>query len=210
MVLSRSQIAAYEEIITEPFTKESFTKSISGSIGKIISEEMKKITGTYETKIATLENEIKVLKEFNEKLKVDCEEKYNKPEQYSRRYNLRVYGIKEQKNEKVEEVIQNLLIEKFNIENPSQYIDVCHRISERKANSDRPIIVKFISQKTKTFVYRSKSKLKGSSIIIREDLTYLNLKKFKMLSEEYGKRNVWTVNGVIFYKTEGTVKKVSI
>lgn len=53
----------------------------------------------------------------------------------------------------------------------------------------------------KISIYQLKKKLKGTKIIIKEDLTRENVKTYKEASEKYGYRNTWTKNGVIWVKT---------
>ncbi|KAI4457876.1 l1 transposable element-related [Holotrichia oblita] len=208
MVLSRSQIAEYEDLIIQAFKKESFIASISSSISEVINTQMSKIVQVYETKISSLENEIKDLKSSNEKLKVECNEKTDRLEQYSRQNSVRIFGVKEVPTENIEEVVKEIIMRKLNINLADSYIEKCHRVGLKKTNSDRPVIVKFSSYKHKSEVFRHKSKLKGTNIIMREDLTYYRLMEFRRLTEKYGRRNVWTMDGVIYYNTEGTVKKL--
>ncbi|KAK9729452.1 hypothetical protein QE152_g15939 [Popillia japonica] len=52
-------------------------------------------------------------------------------------------------------------------------IDCCHRLPGKQPNH-RPILVKFVTRDIKKRVYANKKKLKGSKIVIREDLTAYN------------------------------------
>nr|CAH7719785.1 unnamed protein product [Callosobruchus chinensis]CAH7738925.1 unnamed protein product [Callosobruchus chinensis] len=49
--------------------------------------------------------------------------------------------------------------------------------------------------------------LKGSQIVMKEDLTVERMKIVKEASEKYGFKNVWTFNGNIFVKTDNKVEK---
>nr|CAI5862648.1 unnamed protein product [Callosobruchus analis]CAI5865949.1 unnamed protein product [Callosobruchus analis] len=59
-------------------------------------------------------------------------------------------------------------------------------------------------------VYNKKKMLKGTRMVIKEDLTARRLKIVKTASDKYGFKNVWTVNGKIFGKTEKGVEKLGL
>nr|CAH7730542.1 unnamed protein product [Callosobruchus chinensis] len=50
--------------------------------------------------------------------------------------------------------------------------------------------------------YNRKRFLKGSNIVIKEDLTVLRLNIMNAASEKYGYRNVWSTNGAISRRQE--------
>nr|CAH7740405.1 unnamed protein product [Callosobruchus chinensis] len=58
--------------------------------------------------------------------------------------------------------------------------------------------------------YNRKRFLKGSNIVIKEDLTILRLKIIHAAYEKYGYRNIWSTNGAIFAKTGNGVEKLSL
>nr|CAI5857871.1 unnamed protein product [Callosobruchus analis]CAI5862065.1 unnamed protein product [Callosobruchus analis]CAI5863354.1 unnamed protein product [Callosobruchus analis] len=62
--------------------------------------------------------------------------------------------------------------------------------------------------KIKTATYSKKRMLKGSGIVMKEDITTERLKVVKEASEKCGLKNVWTVNGVVFAKTDKGMEKV--
>lgn len=68
----------------------------------------------------------------------------------------------------------------------------------------------FKDNQTKNKIFRVKKMLKGSNIVMKEDLTNERLKLVKEASDKYGYKNVWTFNGIIFAKTENGVEKISL
>ncbi|GFO41188.1 Sh3 domain protein [Plakobranchus ocellatus] len=94
---------------------------------------------------------------------------------FSRRANVRVFGLKDKKDETsaatvnaVTEIIRTKL--NWREFNPSQ-IDVAHRIGPYRNNADRAVIVRFYSHTTATEVKRRRRNLKGRNIVLTEDLT---------------------------------------
>jgi len=115
-----------------------------------------------------LKEEVEILKRRNIKL-----------EAYTRRENLKIFGIKEsagETNEKTEELIRSMLIEKMKI--PSDCVDKIrfervHRMTTQqdKVNSTKPrgIMVKFSFYQGKEYVWSFVRNLKDSGIGIVND-----------------------------------------
>lgn len=128
-------------------------------------------------------------------------------EQYTRRNNLRFYGIPEKESENTDDTIRKIVGEKLGVKIDSEDICRSHRLGPKKKNSTtrddqlrpRPIIVKFVRYNTRRLIFANKRKLKGTKITIREDLT--NKKRLALQSaiKKYGNRNVWTMDGRIYF-----------
>ncbi len=102
-----------------------------------------------------------------------------KLENYSRRSNLKFFGIQEKPNKRdtnCEELIREVVQEKLGLD-PDFTVERCHRFGPRLAanhqNQDnfpaRPIIVKFSFFKDRQQVWNAKKSLCGSQIFIKED-----------------------------------------
>ena len=65
----------------------------------------------------------------------------------------------------------------------------------------RPVLIKFLSHKSKEKVMKAKRQFKGSNYWITEHLTSVNLDKYievpKRIKEKQENRNVWTTDGKI-------------
>lgn len=175
--------------------KNNLVISVANMVNKEICKKVDEINvkmQSLETRLKTLEEENSVLRTENNVLKSDNE----KMEQYSRRNNIRIFGIEEKNGETVEDVIMDLFITKMGVEINKENIDRCHRVGATKPNKHRPIIVKFISYKHRQAVLKNKSKLKGTKCFIREDLTVY---RQNLLSQAFANfDNAWAYNGKIF------------
>ena len=80
-------------------------------------------------------------------------------------------------------------------------MDTCHVLPCRN-NRPSPIIVKFVRRSIRGLVYSNKKKLKDDNnlekISTTESLTRRRLRLVKKAEDEFGLRNVWTNNGVVY------------
>ena len=78
----------------------------------------------------------------------------------------------------------------------------CFRIGKFIQGKPRPILLKFARLDIKRNIYKIKKILKGSGIVIREDLTTKRVKAIKLLMEKMNGTDgmVWTIDGNIFCK----------
>lgn len=154
------------------------------------------------------------LSEIFEKKLIEQEEKYNKKirqleekidsmEQYSRRKNIRIYGMVEDSKKNVTQEVDETL-KKLNLEQ-TQVVE-CYRIGKIKNDKPRSIFVKFSSYEDKLQVMLNRKKLKGTRIHIKEDLTKIRIDIMKAASTKYGFKNVWSTNGKIFAIENGNRK----
>lgn len=127
-------------------------------------------------------------------------------EQYSRRNCLLVHGLPETSRENTDDLVISMFKNEMDIEIFSDDIDRSHRIGKKKddPNKVRPVIVKFTRYNDRNKVYRNKKRLKGKKMSITESLTELRLRKLKEAKDEFGFRNVWSTDGRILYKEEGS------
>lgn len=129
------------------------------------------------------------------------EMKNNDLEQYTRRNSVRIYGLEDPKNkeepdETAVKVIQTLN-DKLHIRVDVRDIDIAHRMGAFRADGNRPVICKFVSRMLKTRIIRERRKLKGTKIVIRDDLTLKNQKLLEETSAVSNVKSVWSDNGKI-------------
>ena len=105
-------------------------------------------------------------------------------EQYSRRNNIRIMGVKVTPDEDTDKIVYDIA-QRMRVKISPCDIDRSHRVHRRKpptyATATRnnaptkqdvpPIIVKFILYKSKQMMMKNRRKLKGSRTVIVEDLT---------------------------------------
>ena len=122
-------------------------------------------------------------------------------EQYSRKSSVRIRGVSEENNEDLESVTLNILQKEIGVVVTQNEIDIVHRVGRRQENRPRPILIKFLSHKTKEKVMRAKKK--ATTVKINEDLAP-GIKR--ILDEVSSNRrflnidSVWTIDGRIKFR----------
>nr|CAH7722632.1 unnamed protein product [Callosobruchus chinensis] len=152
----------------------------------------------YDDKIAQLETEIANLKLTNERNVGDTpvegmhqktmEQKLDNVQQHIKNNNLRLMQVPEAEGENLLDKVYDVFTNKMKVDINKSEITAVYRMA----------------------AYNKKKFLKGTKIVIKEDLTLHRLKAVKVASEKFGFKNVWTVNGNIFVKTEKGVEKFSV
>lgn len=196
MPLTREQVTEMAEqvkgVINTLFNSEEFLENFATKVSKIVCIKIEQIENRLNNELLAMTNKNKML-----------EGKIDNLEQYSRKTSLRVFGIQEQPNENPEQLILGLINSKLKLNFDSCKIEACHRIG-KKTDKPRAIIVKFESYKFKQLVFANKKYLKGTSYVIREDLTATRNALLKESGNICGRQNTWTKDGVIhaIYKTK--------
>ena len=174
--------------------------------------ELKNNQSDMQIKIDELTDENATLTTYNLELKELVNQKdaslkkhdnsLNELEQYTRRNSVRIYGVSDQdKNETSNKTITaviKLINNKLDLNISPEVIDTAHRLGQFREDGNRPIIVKFVSRETKHLIIGSRRKLKGSAIVIREDLTKKNAKLLETVSRSEGVKSAWSSEGKIF------------
>ncbi len=95
-------------------------------------------------------------------------------EQYSRRNCLLLHGVPESSKDTTEAAIA-VFNSRLDININNEHIDRSHRLGQPRSDTDsdrpRPIIVKFASYETRRRVFTAKRKLKGTKLVVMENLT---------------------------------------
>ena len=173
----------------------------------------------FEARLGNLEKDFKELKEeYNDGLnhveqclkeKITATWEYAlQNEQYSRKDNVRIFGLRGEVNEKnLEEKVIEMVKENLEVELKPEDIEIVHRIGKMERNSNearnprpRAVIVKFSSYKAKATVLMKRRALKGTWITIAEDMAPEIAKRLKKLKEKTSVESAWFVNGKIRYK----------
>ena len=131
----------------------------------------------------------------------------NDLEQYSRLESIRIYGIEgDRKTESSEECIGKVirtLNDKLEMKLSSRDINIAHRLGRINTETDakpRGIIVKFMSRRSKIECIQKRRVLKGSKIVIKEDLTPQNQLLLKTTASHPLVISAWSRDGKIFAK----------
>ena len=138
--------------------------------------------------------------------------KLNDQEQYSRRNNVRVFGVKDTNPKENAEQSEQKVLSLFNsiLERPLQPgdIEIAHRTGRFTDKADRSIIVKCISRKAKIALIRNRKKLKGKKQSIAEDLTTQNVRLLQKAKELTCVVQTWSTEGRLFAKSATDKVKV--
>ena len=122
-------------------------------------------------------------------------------EQYSRKSSVRIRGVPEQNGEDIEALTVDTMMKEIGINIQQNEIDIVHRVGRRQENKPRPILVKFLSHKTKEKVMRAKKR--ATNIKINEDLAPGIKRLFDEVSTNRRFLNiesVWTIDGRIKFR----------
>ena len=176
-----------------------------------------------ETKLDQQEKEISSLRESKKSVDFELTQEkrryqtlsnsLNDLEQYSRRNNIRIFGVTDNKKDETlhetENVVRNLLRNKLNLNFGPEDFEICHRIGRYTAGANRAIIVKFLYRKSRVLTISERKKLKGSGIIISEDLTHKNVKRLQDIKALSCVESCWSRDGRLYAKnSRGTIKEV--
>ena len=121
-------------------------------------------------------------------------------EQYSRRENVRISGLDEPTDRETNLETRVLgLLQSTGTHIAAGDIAACHRTGKPK-NGSRPVLVRFVSRKSKVNIMRSKKKLKGEkpTIFINEDLTTLRARLLGYTKSLDNVERAWTMDGRIY------------
>lgn len=193
----------------------------------MLSKQVKSMEDKLKDKKETIENmkkEAETQKQANESLQFALEDsdrafygRTNELEQYSRRNNIRIWGIPEtDDNEDAQTTIDKVVMvlnEKLGAKLTTYDIDIAHRLGKKQKNrkSGRCIIVKFLSRMSKIKCLKDrKKKLKGTNIFIQEDLTNLNYSVYMAARSNDEVEKCWTIDGTVYVVMKGSDEITSI
>ncbi|GFR93002.1 hypothetical protein ElyMa_000881600 [Elysia marginata] len=129
----------------------------------------------------------------------------NELNQYSKRNNVRVFGIRDSSTESLEkssDLVKNIIKIKLKLDLRDYDIDKAHRVGKYRPSSDRAIIVRFNSHSAAEKVLYNRRALKDSGITIMEDLTKTNVQTLVKVKELASTQQTWTRRGEIFAKNQ--------
>ena len=137
-------------------------------------------------------------------------------EQYSRRENVRVFGLPEGAG-KIEDTSAEVvrLAADMGLHMTKENISVSHRLPGR-GKGPRPVIVKFVRRSTKVEMLRAKKKLKNvdgrSQVFVEEDLTPLRSRMMRAVRQDPATKSAWSIDGKIFciFRKNGKEEKISV
>ena len=214
--------ATVTTILTENQQFKEEIKELNAALNanKRETEKLKTQLTKAEKANGTLQNELertrhKLYEQIEETNRLD--EIYDELEQYSRKNSLEIVGVPETAYTSTEEVVIRIG-EAVNITINPEDIEISHKL---KRKNSRPIIVKFLSHKVKSRLYKARTKLKGLKVSdifpsyanasLHEQRIYINENLTDYRRELFWKANqkkkdnmiisAWTIDGKLFVKT---------
>lgn len=191
---------------------EEIIKTISKAVSQAVLQTFEKKLNDLEESVAFLKTEINNIKrdnlnkmeqleEFvadNSRLKSSDLQRLDQIDQVNRSTALRIFNMEEKPSENIKTEIIKLLTTKMEINLKIEDIEKCYRVETKVKQERRGIYVKFSSLPIKQIIYAKKKMLKGTRIVVKEDLTKTRLDLVNQVAEKIGVKNVWTQNGKIF------------
>ena len=218
--------SATAEFITSTISEMLDTKleQLMIRFDSMLTEKINALEMKFEKKIESMKKEIDELKEdyntslnhveqnFTDKIASTWEYAVRN-EQYSRKNNVRIFGVEEDPQENLEVKLINLAKEHLQVDIKPEDVEIVHRVGAVRRRADasgnqkpRAIIAKFVSNKTKMKLLTKRRNLKGKRLAITEDMAPDIAKRLKGLKEKPSVESAWFVNGKIRYKLQGDTR----
>nr|CAI5866974.1 unnamed protein product [Callosobruchus analis] len=169
-----------------------------------ISEKLQSMEQKLDGLVASVQK-IQSEVEANHKSVSELEDRIAILEDSGRKNTLRLDGIAETPQENLIKVTLTLINDKLGIKCTEDDLNDVYRLGRPNSSKPRTVIVKFISFLKKFAIYKSKSLLKNTGIYINEDLGKPKYEAFKSTRIRYGAKNVWTINGRIYFKNNRNI-----
>jgi len=128
-------------------------------------QDIKEELASYKEKIEELQTVTQKLQAENTELR----KRIVIQDEIIKRKNILVFGLEETENS-LEQVVLDFLSIKLQIKITSNELDDFYRIGDKTSNKRRPILIKFLREKTAKQVLKHAKNLKGSGISIAQDL----------------------------------------
>lgn len=204
--LSSDLTVTLKELLAEADFIEALEKCVSKILKARIErneERLDKQEGEiHDLKIslAKKDEEIKSLKASVEKLEsglADGVSKADEQEQYSRRNNVRVFGVPETSGEDTDDQVIKIVSEHLDFNLTKAEIDRSHRSGKPRSpdSKPRPILVKLSSYRSKFAILKDRRKLKNTGFTIQEDLTKANHEILMKLVKHPKVAAAWSLDG---------------
>jgi hypothetical protein len=179
--------------------------AVEAVVQRAVKTAVEAALASFNEVVSNLQDEVarlqRVLTQTNDRLA----ERTDELEQYQRRDNIRIFGVKEAAAENTDELVTQICRDKLGVEVSTDSISRSHRVGKRQEpgadgrERHRPIIVRFTSYRVRRSVFEAKKRLKGTGITIREDLTQVRQEMYRRAVAHFGVKNVWTQDGRVLW-----------
>lgn len=204
MGFTKQQIKEIEATLVKALSTQEFVDVLQS----VVNEAIKTAMGELGKKVEQVVKDFSRLETENKQMIKDCTTRCVELEQYVRRNNLRLFGVQEVKQENCEiKVLTEVIQGKLGIRLPEYAIERAHRIG-KSGNKRRPIVIKFANYKFRNMVFTHKKLLKGTGIVIKEDLCSERLEVLKEATNKFGIEKVWTRDGAIMINLGDRIRRI--
>nr|CAH7734081.1 unnamed protein product [Callosobruchus chinensis] len=176
--------------ITDVLTEDTFIKKIVDKVSECVAKTLKDRVASLEQKVDVIHKRVDQEKQENQViidalrkeiavLKTDqmsAIKKLQLLEHESKMCNLRIFKLVEIDGENTAAVVLKLLNSKMSLNLAMDDILVCQRIGKKVAKGPRGVLVKLKNVYTKDRVYNCKRLLKGTGVVIKQDLAEAKLR----------------------------------
>ena len=194
-----------------------FRLDLLNEVKAVVKTELRQVTDKLKEEIDELRGTVHDMQLENETLKnelvkirsereiesgniISAKHRSIENDQYARRTNIVIYGIKEKDKENTVELVRETIKDKLKMSLNKDEIEVCHRLSPQTRGKVRPIVVRFRFRDTKWDVMKYRKNLKGTGIVFSEDLCKEMRELLKELHDYNGVESCWAWNGKLFAK----------
>lgn len=184
-----------EESVVQRVIEKIFASQVF--LTKLVDKISEEVTNRLINKVSQLEEKLQ-----------NMESVIENQEQYSRRSNIRIYGVPEVQSENPYKRVVEVCREHLGVDIEERDIDVCHRLKTSNGATGT-ILVRFCRRYVRNLVFSNKKRLKGTKIVIREDLTKQRATVYRRACEKFSSRNVWTSDGRIICKVGNKLHKIT-
>lgn len=182
--LFNSRMAEYEEKLTKASTGSG---SVAVNVASISSEFSNFKMFVWQA-LSKLKSQIELLGVG-----------FDRHETFMRRKVLLLHGVPEKPDEKLHEVVTDILNCKLrlsDLQETHNTLNVCHRLGSSRQKT-RPILVRFFKVEHRQLMWDAKKLLKGTGITISEFLTQPRHQTFLAARKHFSMKNCWTTEGRI-------------
>ena len=140
-------------------------------------------------------------------------QKSNYNEQYSRKNNIKIHGVKEEKGEVTIDVARHTMSTIGKVTVDEDDIVAVHRIPTKKGQI-KPILLKVKNAEVKTKIMQQRQTFKkngaAAGVRISDDVTRANSKLIQELSVHAKLENAWYYNGSVYARIQDSGEKDQI
>nr|CAI5828147.1 unnamed protein product [Callosobruchus analis] len=162
-----------------------------------IEQKLQEMNLKNNTIIKDLKDETAILRTENEHLMRQIDEL----DQKARLKNIRIFKLKETDDEILTNRVTELFQSKMGIRTRNEDILSCTRTGKKAENKTKGILLELANISLKNKIYDKKKLLKGSGVVLKEDLTGNRLKLMELAIEKHSLWHVWSYRrNVYVYK----------